>query len=115
MSLKSDLAKDFIDNFLMDDEFAEDIIYSPKEDYERTIRAVVVRERVQPNEPDRHMSLNRECEIYIVNDAAKGITSINKNNDTVSFPVQIGGDSVDWTVVEIISHDDGVWHLRVTK
>ncbi len=61
------------------------------------------------------MSLNRDYEIFIANDATAGVISINKNNDKVSFPIQVGGSLVIWTVVEILQHDDAMWHLRVIK
>ena len=42
-------------------------------------------------------------------------SNINKNNDKVSFPNQVGGSPVIWTVVEILQHDNAMWHLRVIK
>ncbi|MBI5147763.1 MAG: hypothetical protein HZA37_01265 [Parcubacteria group bacterium] len=115
MTLKDKLLEDAKNAFLNVEEFAEGVTYAPYGGSPKGINAVVVRERLEASGPDRGMSLGRECEIFIANDVATGVTSINKNNDKVSFPVQVGGTPVSWTVVEILGHDEGIWHLRVIK
>jgi len=115
MTLKSKMQDDAKVAFLNSDEFAESVVYTPNGGSPKTINAIVVRERLESKGPDQNIALSRGCEILIANDAVAGVTSINKNNDKVSFPVQVGGASVIWTVVEILHHDDAMWHLRVIK
>ena len=101
--------------FLNSSEFAEVITYTPYGGSAKFINSIIVRERLESKGPDHTISLNRGAEIYIANDAALGVTSINKNNDKVSLPLQVGRSPVIWTVVEILQHDDAMWHLRVIK
>ncbi len=101
--------------FLNSSEFAEIVSYTPYGGSAKFINAIIMRERLESKGPDQSIALTRGCEIFIANDAVAGVTSINKNNDKVSFPVQVGGTPVIWTVVEILQHDDAMWHLRVIK
>lgn len=114
MGLKDDMAKDFIDNFLADNEFAEEVVYTPKNDSAKTIMAVIERKPTDAIQLDRRHLVHQEAQIYIANDDEQGVTVITEKSDTVSFPVEEGGDAVDWSVVEILNHDSGMWHLRVT-
>ena len=102
-------------NILASGEFAESVIYTPGGGTPKNISAVIVRERTEAKGPDHHISLQQGCEIYIASDAMAGVVSINKNNDTITFPLQKGGTPIDWRVVEIVYHDDALWHLRLTK
>ena len=101
--------------FLNASEFAEVISYTPFGGAAKLLSALIVRERLESKGPDHSISITRGAEIFVANDAVSGVTSINKNNDKVSFPVQIGGPPVIWTVVEILQHDEGMWHLRVIR
>ena len=115
MTLKEQMLTDFKNVFLNSDEFGETISYTPYGSSLLSIKAIIDRERLQADGPDRGMALRRDCEIWIANDATYGVTSVNKNNDTVSFPVQIGGSNVTWKVIEVLYHDDACWHLRVVR
>lgn len=115
MTLKSRLPDDVKLLFINTGEFGESVTYTPSGGAPKVINAVVIRERLEPDGPDRGMSLSRGCEVYIANDTAAGISTVNKNNDKVSFPVESGGTAVSWVVVEVLSHDEGIWHLRVVK
>ncbi len=115
MTFRDQTLTDFKNCLLNTGEFAEAVVYTPSGGSPKTVNAIVVRERIESKGPDHTIALSRGAEIYIANDAALGTASINKNNDTVSFPVQIGGTAVVWKVVEIIYHDDAVWRLRVIK
>lgn len=115
VNFDSKLLEDVKFAFLNSSEFAEIITYTPFGSSARIISAVIVRERLESKGPDHTIALNRGVEFYIANDASLGVISINKNNDTVSFPVQIGGSPVTWRVVEILYHDDAIWHLRAVK
>lgn len=115
MTFKDQTLTDVKNCLLNPNEFAELVVFTPSGGSPKIINAVIVRERLESKGPDQSIALMRGCEIYIANDAAAGAVQINKNNDTVSFPVQIGGSTVIWKVVEILYHDDAVWHLRVIK
>lgn len=109
------MALDAVGVFLNDDEFAEEITYTPYGGTPRTIKAIVVRERLGTNPEDSGRTLRNECEIFIANHATSGVTSVDKGDDSVSFPEQIGGSAINWFIMDIISKDDGMWHLKVGK
>ncbi len=115
MAFKSDLAQDAAKTFLNSDEFAEDITYTPKGGVAKVIKAVVNRKRIDPASEDAGRILINQCEIFIANDAASGIASINKGGDLVSLVEVIGGTQIDWIVADILSQDEGVWQLLLQK
>lgn len=115
MTLKSQLPEDARRAFLNNDEFGELVTYTPNGGSPKIIKAIVVRERLQADGPDQGRVLNRQAEIYVANHAADGVTSVDKGNDTVSFPVFVEGSDVSWKVVEILGKDEGMWHLAVMR
>lgn len=115
MTLKSRLPEDAKEAFLNSDEFSELVTYTPSGGSPKIIKAVVVRERLQADGPDQGRVLNRQAEIYIANHATDGVTSVDKGNDTVSFPVFVEGSAVAWKVVEVLGKDEGMWHLAVMR
>lgn len=115
MTFKTQLSEDGKNLFLNTDEFAESIIYTPNGGSPKVIKALVVRERLQADGPDQGRVLNRQAEIYVANDAVQGIASVDKGNDTVSFPVFVEGSAVSWKVVEVLGKDEGMWHLAVMR
>lgn len=115
MTLKSQLPGDAKAAFLNSDEFSELVTYTPNGGSPKIIKAVVVRERLQADGPDQGRVLNRQAEIYIANHATDGVTSVDKGNDTVSFPVFVEGSAVPWKVVEVLGKDEGMWHLAVMR
>ena len=115
MSFKSQLDDDAVNVFLNTDEFAESLVYTPYAGTPVTIKAIIVRERIDPGSEDHGRILQNQSEIYIANDADEGITSVDKGRDKVSFPKLVGGTAVDWSVVDVLSKDDGMWHLLVQK
>lgn len=116
MTLKTQMPTDAINVFLNSDECAESISYTPNGGSAKTIKAVINRERLNQQGQDQGRTVTKECEIQIANDATYGVTSVSKGNDTVSFPVyNEGGTNVTWRVIEVISKDEGMWHLRVAR
>lgn len=115
MSFKSQLAQDAGKVFLNNSEFAEDITYTPKAGTPLVIKAVINRKRLGPAYEDTGRTLLNQAEIFIANDAAAGVTSINKGGDTVSFAETIGGAVISWLVADILNQDEGMWHLLVQK
>jgi hypothetical protein len=115
MVFKDGLAQDAGKVFLNSSEFAEDAVYTPKGGTPLTIKAVINRRRLDPAFEDTGRTLLNQAEIFIANDAAAGVTSINKGGDTVSFSETIGGAAISWVVVDILNQDEGMWHLLVQK
>jgi hypothetical protein len=115
MSLKAQLPEDSKRIFLNSDEFAEEITYAPKAGSPKTIKAIVVRQRLDSGSEDQGRILRNQAEIYIANDATGGVTSVDKGDDEASFPEIPGGSSVSWVVIDILGTDDGMWHLLLEK
>lgn len=115
MTFKSQLAQDAIKAFLDGDAFAEDLTYTPKGGLPKVIKAVIIRKRIDPAYEDTGRTLINQGEIFIANDAAAGVVSINKGQDTVLFAETIGGTAINWVVADILDHDEGIWHLLVQK
>jgi len=115
MSFKSQLAQDAVKAFLDGFAFAEDITYTPKGSAPKQIKAVIIRKRIDPAYEDTGRTLINQAEIFIANDAAVGVASINKGGDAVSFAETIGGTNISWVVADILDHDEGIWHLLVQK
>ena len=115
MSFKDNLKNDAVNIFLSADEFAEQIQYTPKGGSPKTIKAVINRQRLTPGGEESGRVLQNQIEIFIANDAAYGVDSINKGGDEVLFPEIVGGIDVNFVVVDILGEDQGMWHLLVQK
>ena len=107
MSFKDIVKSDAINTILNTDELAVEIAYTPLDQDAKTIKAVIVRERIDPGEEDQGRILQKQAEIYIANDADDGVSSVNINGDIVSFPARQGESAVDWAVIEVIRKDAG--------
>jgi len=115
MSFKDIVKSDAINTTLNPDELAEEIAYTPLDQDAKTIKAVVVREPIEPGSEDQGRILQKQAEIHIANDADEGVSSVNINGDMVSFPVRIGEDAVDWALIKIVKKDSGLWQLKVQR
>jgi hypothetical protein len=115
MSLSDDIKDDLVSEFLDTNEFAEQIVFCPYNAAAVTIAAVIDRKPKEPTIEDNNRSLSNEAEIMIARDATYGRATIDVINDKVQFPPNIDGDNEDWTIAEIISQDNGCWHLRVAR
>ena len=115
MTLRHRMLSDMKYRILNKDEFAEDI-FIPYAGGSRSIKAVVIRERLDPGTQDAGRMLGRKAEIYIANDDTHGVIAVSKGMDTVQMPAREGESTlVEWSVVEIISKDSGAWHLLVQR
>ena len=81
MALKQGLSQDIINCFLNTDEFAEDIVYTPKGESAKSIRAIVNRKRLDPSSEDSGRVLAGQAEIFVANDTAHGISLVSKGQD----------------------------------
>lgn len=114
MTFSDDLLTDAKDVFL-GGEFNEDITYTPAGESAKSIQALVAKDTLEPGEPggeNRKRSLHNQAEIFIANDATKGVTSIDKKDDRVTITDR-DGNSKTARVVTILESDAGMWHLLV--
>jgi len=116
MTFKEQLVEDAKDVFLNEDGgFVEDVVYTPYGGSPVTIKAVVTRTTLQTNQQGSNAIVGRDAEIEVLNDADDGITSVDKGRDVVSMSVRRGESSVSWSVVEVISKDEAMFHLKVRR
>ena len=115
MTLKSLMMNDMSNTFLNTDEFGESITYVTKAGVEKSISAVVSRGRLDPDEETAGRSLSDEIEIRIANDSTAGVTSVDAGFDKVKVPEYLGEAADTWRIVEILSHDASMWHLKCVK
>ena len=117
MTLSDDIKNDMASEFLDSNEFAEPVVFCPGGCGGTTIKAIVNRGPKLPTPEDNNKSLSNETDIQIANttDTTKGRSVINVGKDQVKFPAILGGSDNTWTVVDILDHDNGCWHLRVVR
>ena len=115
MSFKDLLLEDVKNCLLNTNEFAESITYTPKNGSPKTIKAIIVRSRLEPGGEDTGRILRNQCEVYIANDATDGVTSVDKGDDQLQFPELVGGSDITWVAIDIISKNEGLWRLLVEK
>ena len=114
MSFKTQLSQD-AGVFLNPGEFAETILYTPKNGTAKSIKAVIDRKRINPAAEDVGRTLVNQSEIFVAFGADAGVSAVNKGGDIVSFPVNLGGTPIDWAVIDILGQDECLWHLLVQK
>lgn len=115
MSFKDQMSLDSVNVFLKVDEFAEEVSYTCDSGQTKLLKALIVREQIDSGSEDRGHILRNQVEMYIANHEEYGITEVTKGKDHVSFPLLIGGEDQDWRVVNILSKDNGMWHLIVER
>ena len=115
MTFKTGLDTDMEGVFLNTDEFAEDVVYTPRAGAARTIPAIVDRDQIKTRPEDQGRVAHKTAEIIIHNDAANGVTSVNNKGDSVSFAPREGQDAVDWDVIRILESSDAHWRLEVSR
>lgn len=115
MTFKSMMDDDAAKIFLNGNEFAEVITYVTKAGVETSINAIVDRNRLDTSGEDAGRSLSKDLEVVIANHPTNGVASINVGFDKVKLPEYLGGTAIEWRIVEIIKHDEAMWHLRCAK
>jgi multidrug efflux pump subunit AcrB len=138
MTFKDQMTNDMGNVFLNSDEFAEDIIYTPYNDNAKNIKAVIERERLQPDGLDNGQRLSRQAEIYISNDPVTGITEVTKGQDVVLMQkfeevnylqdtngnyiqdtdgnyIVLSRQRIQWVVVDILQQDQAGWRLLIQR
>ena len=112
MSFKDQLSQDAVDCLLNRAEFAEEITYTPSVGSPKIIKAVIVREGLEPSSENVARSLRKQARLYIANDEASGITQIDKNDDRITLN-DVEGNPKEARINEVLNKDEGVWHLLV--
>lgn len=117
MTFKDQLSTDAVDCFLRDNEFAEDVEYTPSGGAKRVIKAIVERRRLIPAGEDSQRVLTDTIEIFIARHDTLGVMAVTTGvkPDQVMLPEVIGGADVTFFVADILSQDDGIWHLLLQK
>lgn len=113
LGLEMNRADDFRNVFLNTNEFAEEIVYTSKTGEVKTIKAIVKRNRLEPQNEVKARYSKKKSEVYISTDPIYGIAQINIGEDKLSFPEYPGADNSDWIVEDIINANAGMWHLVV--
>ena len=112
MSLKDQLPLDSVNTFLNADEFAEEITYTPSGGVPKIIKAVIVREGLEPSSENASRSLRKQAEIHIANDDVNGVTQVDKKDDRVTLN-DVEGSAREARINEVLASDNGMWHLMV--
>jgi hypothetical protein len=113
MTFKDDLLTDARDVFLGgNDEFDESVSYTPSGESARSINVLLVKDALEPGKEGKRLALHNQAEMYIANDATDGVTSINKTSDRVAITDR-DGNAQTARIVNIISSDDGIWHVLI--
>jgi hypothetical protein len=112
MSFRDRLSEDSINTFLNTGEFAESITYTPSVGSPKVIKAIIVREGLEPSSENSSRSLRKQAEVYIANDETNGVVSIDKKDDRITFD-DVEGEPKEARINEILGKDDGMWHLLV--
>lgn len=94
-------------------EFSEQITYTPHGDVSKTIKAVIDRSPVRILEHGGRQFSQKVIELWIINNATNGVSSVKPGFDTVAFKVRLS-DECDTTVrvVTVLESDRGMWHLE---
>lgn len=113
MTFKAMQLEDAKNALLNTNEFAEEITYAPYGKWPKVIKALVIRERLDPGSENMGRSLRNEAEVYILNDEADGVTLIDKKNDRITIAGP-GGEEVISRISEILDKDAATWRLLIS-
>lgn len=112
MTLKDQMIADAQTAFLNTAEFAEEITYTPAGSAAKQIKAVVVRQGLEPTSENTGRSLKNQAEVFISTDVEAGVDVINRKDDRITLNDN-EGVARDARVNENMGQDGGLWHLLV--
>ena len=112
MSLEKKFIEDSNSVFLNDSEFAEKITYISSTSKAILIDAVVVRQGLEPGAENVGRSLRNQAEIYVANDGISGIIKLDKKDDRIIL-IDFEGIKRSARINEVLSRDQGMWHLLI--
>ncbi len=114
MTFKDRIKSDVVNIFLNENEFAEEITYTPKGGSAKTIKAIVDRKVLNPAAETANRIFIDEVDIPIATDATYGVVTVNRGGDKVTLPDE-NGVSRTYNVGDIIGNDNGAWRLLLRK
>lgn len=115
MTFKDQIKSDMVNIFLNENEFAEEIYYTPKDGAEKTINAIVNRQPLDPAAETGNRTIVGQIELEIANDATYGVATITRGGDKARVREIEGGAFKTYVVADIINSDSGSWKLLVRK
>lgn len=115
MTFKDQLKDHALNVILNTNEFAESISYTPKGGAAKTIKAIVNRQRANPASEISNRGLVNQAEIIIFKDATNGVASVIEDADTAVIADYPGGPTQTYRVKNILSSDEGMWHLLLQR
>ncbi|MCK9555011.1 hypothetical protein M0R36_04240 [bacterium] len=98
--------------FLNTDEFADEIEYASSGVLPKEIKAIVVFKELELTGENNGRAIKNQAEIYILKDEDDGVLQINKQNDRITFNDSEGIERRG-RIVDIITQDEGMFHLLV--
>jgi len=104
------LAGDAEKVFLNEDELAETIVYRESGFAPREVAALV--SRVPPIELGEIGAGRAEVDVWVQNDAEKGVDKPDPRRDTIELPYELEGIGRELRVLRVITGDAGLWQLR---
>jgi hypothetical protein len=113
MTLHDTIKADAETVFCNVNDFAEVVIYYPRDGEARDIDAVVVRQALSlPSEYSD--SITPVFEVHVANQSARGITSeeLNLGGDSLWFAVRVGEEPSMRSITQLLDHDEGMLVLE---
>lgn len=112
MSLRDLMKKDALALVRDQQEFAQEVTYTPKGGSPRTINAIVSEEPLDSNAQDSNRGVYQKARVHVLNDATQG-TDNPKRGDRITMRSNPGAAEVVWVVEAILSGDDAMFELLV--
>lgn len=116
MTLKNQMATDAVTVFLNEDEFAESIVYMPREGGQRTISAIVNRSPPADMNGVPYAQAIPVYHVQVANNATTGISvdELDTNKDQIELPDKDGGTvTTTRTITKLIEQDSAMLLLEV--
>lgn len=115
MTLRESIANDAVSVFLSADEFAEAVVYSPRNGGSRTILAIVDREPPALMDDAGNM-LALSFMLYVANSQTEGITAqeIDVGGDEILVAARVNDvQKKTCTILRVMDNDNGMLQLAV--
>ena len=112
MTLKDQIKQDANRVFLNMDEFSEEITYVSAGLEAKVLKAIILRQKLEPGVENTGRSLKNQTEIFISTDPVEGIAEINRKDDRVTL-ADTEGTLQEARINDVLGKDDGMWHLLI--
>lgn len=120
MTLKDQIDEDALNVFLSEDDFAEEITYTPYRGPQesapapRTISAAVFRDGLVSVGDDGGETVSPIFAVHVHNNSTTGISSdeLDLGGDVLSFPMRDGETAQEWRITRLVTQDHGMLVLE---